>query len=290
MAETLARVSTHLLIPILFAVWLAHSTPRNRVEWAIDVWLFWSYCILIFLAGSWAEIAYPLRYLPPALLLAATVWSGKRLRGLESVAIRAGRAVALSVLAVALGFSALQALLAQTPGDEPTVGLAFPLRDGTFHTIQGGRHPSVNRFAAVDSLRHAVEIGKMGRFGRNDPAATPIVWSPCDGVVDEVRDSVVVLRCLGGAVDRGDGAALVRLWPLTALRVAEGDSVHAGLPLGRLSREEGGAGLRIAASRKEAPAPIRFGGYYLARNALFRAPVADPRSESVGGSAPDSRQ
>ena len=267
MAETLARVSTHLLIPILFAVWLAHSTPKNRVEWAIDLSLFWSYCILIFLVGFWAELSYPLRYVPPILLLAATVWSSRRLRDAPSQPLRVGRTLVLSLLAGVLGFAALQAVLAQTPGGEPAASLAFPLRDGTYYTVNGGRHVSVNRFASVDSLRTALEVARMGSGGRLDTSTIPTVWSPCDGVVDAIREDGIYLR-----TREGDSPLEVQLWPLESLRVGVGDSVRVGTELGMLAAPAGGATLRIAASRSGTPAPIRFGRFYLARNALFRAP------------------
>jgi len=314
MQELLARVSTHLLIPCLFALWLARSSATSRVEWAIDALLFWSYVVLVFLAGSWAFLGYGVRYLGPVLLLAGTVRGARRLASRPVRPRGRLRPAVLGTLALVLLFAALQAVVAQSPG-KPTLALVFPLRDGTYYVLEGGRHPWVNRFAGVDSLRCAVEFARLGSRGRIDRGTDPSVWSPLSGRVISVSGGVVAIagaeagaradaeatgdssavtssragaRAEAGAT--GDSSAVVtssrtevvvKLWPVRMVEVQVGAWVDSETRLGQLEPGESGVrSLSVAAQRGGDPAPIRFGGHYLARNALFRARQTPVRSTS----------
>ena len=288
MPEFLARVSTHLLIPVLFGTWLAHFSGKSRIEWAIDVLLFWSYGVLVFLAGSWPALAYAARYVPLIALLAGTAWGAPRLASLPVRPPSRLRPGVLGILALVLALAALQAVLAQSPG-APTVPLAFPLRDGTYCVLEGGRHPWVNRYAAVDSVRSAIEFARLGSWGRIDPEADPVVFSPLSGTVTAVSNGTVSIVGLAMAEDaRTDSSAaarevVVRLWPLGSLEVGIGEQVSPETRLGRV--EPGRWGIRalvVAADVGARPTPIRFDGSYLARNALFRA----PRTPQTGRSGP----
>lgn len=280
MTDLIATISTHLLVPLLFAVWLGSSSRRSRWEWAIDAWLFWGYVVLIFLVGSWTDLAYGLRYLPPVALFVATFRAGRRLPQLPSGPPRWRRASVLIVLALGLTFAASQALIAQTPG-LPTVPLEFPMRDGTFCTLEGGRHAWVNRFAVSDSGRASLELARLDRRGRVDGRTEVAVLSPLRGAVVAIQDDEVELV---GWLPVGGKESEVRLWlwPLTGLAAEVGDSVDAEARLGSiLPGADGARVLRLAARVGGLPTPITFAGYYLARNDLFRAPSL-PKEDRLG--------
>lgn len=273
MPDLLVRISTHLLLPILFSIWLAHTSGNSRLGWAIEFVVFWSYIVLVFLSGNWPLLVYPARYLPPVVLLVGSVWGVRRWRSLQARPSGWGRPLAMGLLGVSLAFTAIQAVLAQRPGED-TITLQFPLRNGTYCTLEGGRHPLVNRYAAIDSIRTAVELARLGSGGRVETAESPTLYSPVEGLVTDLSAESISLAVRGRDLKQGDTDGLVvKMWPIEDPRVEIGQSVAVGANLGRV-----GTGLNqisslvLVAHRGERPTPVNFSGYYLPRNALYRAP------------------
>ncbi|MBD1919362.1 MULTISPECIES: hypothetical protein [Cyanophyceae] len=64
-------IITHLVIPVIFLVWLWRGAGKSKLEWLINVLIVLFYGVHIFLSGRWDIFGYPLRYLLAIALIIA---------------------------------------------------------------------------------------------------------------------------------------------------------------------------------------------------------------------------
>jgi hypothetical protein len=256
-----------LVFPLGLLAWSALGRPGNGLAWALRAATIGSYLVAIAVAGLWLVLPYYLPALYGIGLLAATVSSLRRLRGVSrwpsdrrGVAASAGLAVAagscLALLAwVASGW--------QAPAD--AVELSFPLGGrGTYLIVNGGSREVINahlgtlrseKFRRWRGQSHGVDIVKLDATGLrargilpSDPAAYAIfgdpIRAPCAGTVVTTADGSpempppradrrnlpgnhVILRC-------GEVWVLLGHMRQGSVAVRASDSVAVGEPLGRV--------------------------------------------------------
>lgn len=193
----------------------------------------------------------------------------------------------------------------------PTIELAFPLEGGTYYVANGGSIGLLNahmttlsgeeRFRPWRGQSYAVDLLALDRLGRRargllppDPAnyvifGAPVI-APCSGAVIAAIDGLpdqspphmdrehmagnhVILSC-------ADAWIVLAHFREGSVRVAAGDSVQTGQPLGQVGNSGNSAEphLHVHAQRPGTsdaplggePLVVRFGRRYLVRNALVR--------------------
>ena len=229
-----------------------------------------------------------------------TMWPATR-RARASMAFRGG----MALLGAAL---VLHVLSGRRPPLAPAIDLAFPLAGGTYHVVNGGSRQLINshlmtlsaaRFRDWRGQSYGIDLVRLNRGSRargllpDDPAAYAIfgdpVLAPCTGDVIAAVDG---LRDLSPpAIDRehmagnhvmlvcGDAWILVGHLQQSSVCVTVGQRVATGTPIGRVGNtgNTNEPHLHIHAQRPGSiaaplggdPLVIRFGGRYLARNALI---------------------
>lgn len=261
---------------------------------------------VIILAGTWLVLFivvrsdvfnYWLRFVFLAMMLSA-------------IGLQLGALWALITAALVL---ALWMYLRRFPRAD-ALDLNFPLQGGIYYVGHGGNNFIINHHFKNASQRYAVDILQInwtgfparGMFPGSLAAyhifAQP-VYSPCDGVVTTVVDSIddlpppqrtleqvagnhVVIRC-------SDEDIYVGLAHLQkgSLLVRPGDHVQAGQPLGKV----GNSGhtmephLHIQAKKGGRPdvmldgtgIPITFSGHWLIRNSLLFAAKTHPHAQKT---------
>lgn len=202
----------------------------------------------------------------------------------------------------------------RAPGN--AVRLAFPLRGGTYLVVNGGGSKLLNaHFATLNGDRsrayrgqsYGVDLVRIDRLGLRargllprDPGAYTIfgdqVFAPCAGRVVNAEDGhrdlpppTIDRRHLAGnhvLLDCEPAWVLLAHLRRGSLRVVTGQRVETGRALGRVGNtgNTGEPHLHIHAQRPgttEAPLsgeplPVRFGGWYPARNTRLTAREATP--------------
>jgi len=187
--------------------WVARGAPVLRLDWASRLLMAGSLVLSQFLLGRWDWIPYALRYLWPAALLFAAWRSfpGNQQpppEGEEAPPVKFGWPALLGRVHLAC------VLLAPVPNalqgrsfPEPSLALAFPLKNGLYYVGHGGSHPVVNYHNVSPSQKYALDISKLNAVGVRAWGLQPSrlaayaiygdpLYSPCEGVVRSVVDGL----------------------------------------------------------------------------------------------------
>lgn len=294
-----------LVLSLVFALDLLRG-GRSRWEWWTGLALVIAVTSWSFVVGRWDIVGYYIRFVLPVLTLAVALFAWRRTRRNVRDLPRGGAgsfSVVLNVvLTLIIGAQAVLGV-AGFSITKPAVELEFPLQNGTYYVIQGGRTTLINYHAAYAAQAYALDISRLNMFGYRAagiyPAALPKytifgepVYSPCTGEVIVARDGLpdhtppvsdphrpegnfVVIRC------QGIDVVLAHLQEHSVL-VSEGELVEAGQLLGRVGNSGNTTEphLHIHAERWSASSdgteekvgvPIRFNGRFLGRNSIVRA-------------------
>jgi hypothetical protein len=305
-----------VIVPLGLAALAWRQAAVTRLHFFAAAALACAFTGYVTLAGRWDFIGHSTRWTLLGLVTAAVLlaWRRSRRRPM-SVAQQWRRWVPVAfmgVLAVYFLGGIATGLWARRAPQE-SVALQFPLREGWFHVGHGGNHVMLNAHQVVPSQRFAVDIVALSAGGWRARGLRPLelpdyyIWgavvhSPCDGMVVHVVDGLPDLpigerdgdRQAGNhVVIRKQGAeVLVLLAHLQqgSVRVAEGDQVRAGDPIGRVgnSGNTSEPHLHVHALRggldalRGTSVPMRFDGRFLVRNDTVRTGTTHRRRPAGG--------
>ena len=275
--DVLALWATHVVLPLLFCLWLWRGTPASRTEWLAEASAYGTYIVFVTLAGTWVQIGLVLRYLAPAVY-AFVIWRIGRVRWALPVrdpsATRATRVrqVFFAFMAAAFLLMNLVCLRGFYHPRELAVELTFPLEAGLYGVTHGGSQPFLNRYAAESERRFAVELVGLGPWRSSSSKVFPgrledfhiwgaLVRSPCAGevvaveaggteAVDRAVDSV---ETNGSDVSGDGGFVRIRTFDQDSvavdvvlshlqegsITVSPGDSLSVGDAVGRVGASDG---------------------------------------------------
>lgn len=197
-------IGLHLLLPLYFLVTLIRGRHRTKLEGLLDAAYSTLFFVFIFQIGTWSWVGYYLRYIWIILLLAALyyVWQKMRDKPFRTAydwPIKTNMFIftGLIVLFAVLNVLAMSGLYTK----EEAIDLEMPLKNGTYYVGQGGDHALVNGHQGVLAQQYALDILKLNTFGVRAAGVRPkqlekyyiygeTIYSPCDGKVVEVRNTM----------------------------------------------------------------------------------------------------
>lgn len=292
-----------VFLPAISIFWLWASKSKNRLDWAIRVFVSGTIVAFSFLAGTWAFLSYYLRYLIILLFIAAFI---KSYISLTKRPIFSGIAkdnlisFFLRVFIIA-GFLILDIVVIRGRfHNGETIKLSSPLQGGNFYVMQGGGNPITNYFHSLNpSEGLALDLVKLNRLGARAGAnggglkdyfiyGAPVV-SPCDGTVLRAENGVadhpakildlynppgnyVLLKCAGYKV-------LLAHLMNGSVRVKEEDEVKKGAALGNVGNSGNSIEPHLhihaikddgTASLEGEPAALEIEGRVLSMNCVIR--------------------
>lgn len=204
----------HVLLPCLFALWLAFSRAKSRLYLVGVAALATLATVGTAMAGTnWDWLGVYTRYLLPLFLLLALFRARKKFRELpwkpagERKSRWFGIVVLGAVVAVFLlnfGNDVANKVTARSYEGTP-VHFAFPLRGRVFAVGNGGANAGINHHYDVPAQRYALDISALNRWGSRASGLYPAendayevfgaeVVSPCAGNVVQTRDGLADLR------------------------------------------------------------------------------------------------
>jgi hypothetical protein len=296
-------IGAQILLPCYLAYETWRGASETRSAWCLSTVASAAYIGLVFLTGRWDLIGYYLRFVVPALFLAAAVAGYVRARVLPwSIDGQPGKRTALmgSIGSLVL-FSGLLLHAVRGLGyDGEPVHLAAPLRGGAFYVGQGGDSPLVNYHNTHATQRYAMDILELNGAGMRAASLYPsnlgryrifgrTVHSPCDGTIVATRDGLadnipprsdrdtppgnhVIVACHGVRV-------LLAHLQNGSVSVQPGSSVSSGDIVGRVgnSGNTSEPHLHVHAVRGGSdntastgiPVPILFDGTFAVRNTIL---------------------
>ncbi|MXN43908.1 peptidoglycan DD-metalloendopeptidase family protein [Shinella kummerowiae] len=198
----LILLTTQILLPAFFLVWLWLPRPADRLAWAMRVFYGACYVAFISVIGRWDFLSSALAVALPILFLACAALSFTRVYNRAwdtstSMVRSHGFTAAMAVFFLALTARALSGYGYQ----ETAVNLAFPFGAGTYYIGQGGSTTSINHHHADQSQRFALDIVALNALGARASGLMPknlsdyVVYdrevkSPCTGVAISTHDGV----------------------------------------------------------------------------------------------------
>ncbi|MGJ7041340.1 hypothetical protein J2Y63_004613 [Shinella sp. BE166] len=252
----LILLTTQVLLPAFFLLWLWLPRPPDRLGWIMRVLYGASYFAFIPVIGRWDFLSTTLAILLPVAFTACAALSYQRLRGRDwnrspSTMRAHGFTAAMAVFFLALTARALSGYGYQ----DSAVELAFPFAAGHYYIGQGGSATAINNHHADQSQRFALDIVALNGFGARADGLMPKelsdyeifdreVKSPCTGVAISIHDGVddnrifetnteqpagnhVILAC-------GTARILLAHFRKGSIAVAAGSIVSEGEALGRV--------------------------------------------------------
>lgn len=198
----LILLTTQILLPGFFLVWLWRPRPADRLGWALRVAYGASFIAFVTVIGRWDFLSAALTWGLPALFLAAVAlsyWPVRKLAWNASPSIiRAhGFTAAMAVFFLAMTARALSGYGYQ----DTAVNLAFPFASGSYYIGQGGGTTTINYHHANQSQSYALDIVALNGFGARAKGLMPEdladyviydreVKSPCTGVAISTHDGI----------------------------------------------------------------------------------------------------
>jgi hypothetical protein len=244
------------LVPATALYLFARSRPISWQEWFLNFIIAGAVIEVFHVIGTWVFLSYYLRYAFLVVFLVIAVMEFGRLRRRLSesrVGVRRRIITRTAGALIAVWIAVLAYMGHMPPAD--TVDLSFPLAEGKYCVIQGGRNFVTNPFHNFVDSEHALDFVKINRIGNRASGIMPrdvrdyeiygeMVYSPCDGVVYAVVDTVPdnappranAIEPLGNHVmiiDNGTQIVLAHLMR-RSIGVSPGDPVVRGEPIGRV--------------------------------------------------------
>ena len=263
MNEFLLSLVLSLGLPLLLSGRLAFAWPGSWLNWLLSALLCAAVSVYMYLAGwIWSWIGFGWRILPLMTLVAAMLWSVRRLRTCPFLPSArhlplAGTVFHCLTVALIVGMLANLQMARLTPVG--AVDLSLPLAGGRFAVLQGGGAAALNYHRAFPAQAYATDIVALNQRGRRARGLRPgaldayeiydrDVIAPCDGIVLEMLDGApdaligqgdllrpagnhVLLFCV---VDRVEITLLLAHLRPGSVVVAYGDQVRRGTLLGRV--------------------------------------------------------
>lgn len=274
-------------------IWLLRLQHRSWPNWVAWVLACGSIIAFVFMTGPWVFTSYYLRYVFLVLFALTAVFSYFRLKRSSPYSRTRNDRISVASVLIFLLFAVLNTLvIASYYHSGKTLDVTFPLRSGTYYVLQGGGSIVTNPFHALAGNKLAIDIVKLNWLGNQADGLAPRVlsayqifgeklYSPCKGIILEVRDSLpdnppgnpntrhpegnyIVLQCLMGDI-------LMAHLRRGSIKAVPGDAVA----MGRLLAEIGNSGntlephLHIEATKDGIPIWLSFNGRSLSVNSLI---------------------
>lgn len=263
MNELVLPLGIALGLPLLLAAMLAFVRPHSRLDWLLFALLCGGITAYLSLASPiWAWIGFGWRIPAPVAVIAAALWSARRLRGrrgwpaprllpLVGTALRGAMVTLFAVMLIELQMGRAR--------PDGTVDLSFPFKEGRFVVLHGGGATSLNYHRVVPAQAWATDLVALDERGRRARGVRPealeayeifdqAVIAPCDGVVSGMSDGApdtpvggsdsvapagnhVLLSCVVGEAEITLLLAHLRSG---SMAVTRGDRIRRGALLGRV--------------------------------------------------------
>jgi Peptidase family M23 len=191
-------ILTHLILPLVFLIWLWRGKVASWLDWLAKLLVVLFYSFHLYLSGRWDIVGYSLRFGLLVLLIAATAASFVPVRGLPLRPPQGLKSyLDLGINSAVAGFF-LTLLLSYLPqgyvAEGAGVELALPLRAGTYYVAHGGSSPILNYHNVDAAQRYALDLVELNAWGTRARGLLPRMlsdyvifekplYSPCDGVV-----------------------------------------------------------------------------------------------------------
>jgi hypothetical protein len=299
----LILLTTQILLPTFFLIWLWFPRPADRLGWLMRVAYGACYMAFIAVIGRWDFLSAKLAMVLPLVFLVTALLAHRRVRTRpwnrsSSALTTHGFTAAMAVFFLALAARALSGY----GYEETAVELAFPFGAGTYYVGQGGSATSINNHYEDRSQRFALDIVSLNRFGARARGLMPKnladymifdheVKSPCTGVAISTSDGIddnpisetntaepagnhIILAC-------GTARILLAHFRKGSISVKGGSTVTEGQTLGRVGNSGNssephlhihaylGGTLDYAAGEG---VPITFDGRFLVRGSTVTVP------------------
>lgn len=297
-ALDLSTINIQIVLPVALIAWLAFAPVGSRIGFSIQAIATGLVLLALLLIAVWMIPPWWAPYLYLAIWLGVLIWQAparlRRQPWLPGNTLNWMGATAFTALGVICVSLVIQGVQGRSPPPEAKpIDIVFPMGPGTYLVANGGAHqiinghlktlhPKTERQSAYRGQSYAIDFIKIDNFGLrapgwrpSDPAAYAIfgepVYAPCSGTVIEVSDGQadmpvpkmdqsklegnhVLIQC-------GEAAVLLAHFRNGSVRVAPGDRVKVGQPVG----EAGNSGqtsephLHIHMQRLPSPGPLLSG-------------------------------
>jgi len=192
------------LVPIVTVALFSRSGGAGRLVWYLDFVTAASVITIFYVIGTWVFVSYYLRYAVAITFLIVSFVRFLVIRHQSLVPSRHTASRTTLLVRIAAAVITLWLAVLVYAGHAPPAGtldLSFPLRDGSYCIIQGGRNFVTNPFHNFVDSEHAVDIVKINRAGNRADGISPRdrsayhiydepVYSPHDGIVVTVVDTI----------------------------------------------------------------------------------------------------
>ncbi len=262
MYHSIMLIAKDFLIPLGLIFWQWRGKYRDKYYPYLMTILVGAYVAFIYLTAEWAIYGYYFRYIIATVWLFATIHLFFRIRELPLKVAKNPREkfgqlvifVFTFVLIIFSGWAFWGHFVS-----EGSVALSFPLRNGAYYIIEGGNSPMINTYHALPPIpqKFALDIVKLQGFGKRADGLFPDdltnyaifdepVYSPCDGMVIAVIDSLPDIRNKHEGMDeeksygnyviigKGDCQIKISQLKLGSIPVEKGATVAEGQLIGRV--------------------------------------------------------
>ena len=303
----LILLTTQILLPLFFLLWLWLPRPADRLGWAMRVLYGACYIAFIAIIGRWDFLSSALGVMLPLAFLACTLLSYARVRTrpwnrAASILRTHGFTAAMAIFFLALTAKALSGYGYR----ETAIDLTFPFGPGTYYVGQGGSTTLINNHYGNRSQRYALDIVALDAFGARAEGLMPTaladyvifgreVKSPCTGVAISIHDGIADNRIFetnteepaGNHVILACGTARILLAHMEkgSITVAGGEIVSLGQTLGRVGNSGNSSEPHlhihayVGGTRDYddgAGVPMTFDGRFLVRGSTVTIPKPTP--------------
>lgn len=295
----LITIALLLVLPLVFIGTLWKVNFNTKLEWLLDALTTTFLVVWVFQSGAWSWVGYYFRFALLALLVAALIFSWRKAKKLPfTMKYAKNQRFSLGVygfLLVIFGAYNAFVFISYSTNDTALV-LDFPLKDGTYYIGQGGNHVQMNYHQAYEPQKYALDVLALNSFGARAKGIYPKalnkyeiyehpIYSPCDGVVDEVQNGLPDLIPPAADPENATGNYVALTCDFAAdtviylahmqegsVTVEEGSIIEAGQQLGKVGNTGNTTEphLHIHAEKAGVGVPLQFHDRFLVRNSLIR--------------------
>ena len=291
-------IGMSIVLPAVFIGILWRSAFKSKLEWLLDALTTVLLVAWLFQSNNWSWVGYYFRYLWVALLIAALIYSWKKIRDMPFTTKYTGsQKITIGIytfLVFIFGSNNVSVFTSYTVEQE-AIELAFPLNEGTYYIGHGGDHVQMNYHQAHEGQKFALDILKLNKLGTRANGIYPKeltkyaiygddLYSPCNGIVVGMRNDLPDMTPLEMDPEHAEGnhvtlvceqheaTILIAHMQQDSIVVAEGDEVKTGQLLGKIgnSGNTSEPHLHIHAEVDGVGVPLVFDGRFLVRNNLMK--------------------
>ncbi|TYP95344.1 Peptidase family M23 [Fodinibius salinus] len=295
--SNLSLLTTQLILPLLFILWLWGRRHSSRTHWVLQVLATTSVVSFSLVVGAQAWTSIYIGSLWLILLIVAFLKSFFRLsenwkafklgEGWEEKIFTVTN-ILICIIFLPLNIYAFTGYFSVSE----SVDLGFPLRNGVYIVGHGGSNPLINYHNTNNRQRYALDISKINAYGTRAKGLYPkqlksyavygdTVYSPCKGKIQKTVSNLadytppkrnkehpagnhVIIKC-------DEVRIFLAHLMQRSIVVDSGNVINQDVPIGRVgnSGNTSEPHLHIHAVQNEKGIPITFNGRFLVRNSLI---------------------